>query len=146
MKKIRTESDFAILATLFFETRQIIRRRVPKKGKKDPNEWIRLETLRFIAGSNDPTMREVALHLHVEAPSATSLIATLHRAGLVERKAGTRDKRVTRVHLTPKGNRILQNYLRQSKILMERVFGKLSEKEIRSLTVLLERLIAAHRD
>ena len=64
------KNDFQELSTLFFEMRQTIRANLPD-GQADPNAWMRCETLRFVSESEGPTMRELAKHLRVTAPSAT---------------------------------------------------------------------------
>ncbi len=140
-----TKNLYADLTSLFFETRQIIRSQVPEKGKKDPNEWMRLELLTFLKQKEAPTMQEIARHLHVEAPSATSLVATLDRAGLIERRAGKADKRVTCIYLTGKGEEKLRKYAVHSSALMERVFKKLRREEIAVLKRILKRVIETNQ-
>lgn len=139
------ESAFKELTSLFFETRQIIRSQIPHKGKKDPNEWLRLEVLRFLGKKEAPTMQMIARHLHVEAPSATSLVATLDRSGLIERRAGTNDRRVTRIYLTKKGMTILRKYEKHSSTIMAHVFHGLSAHDVSTLEAILRRVIESHR-
>src|ERR1700685_3368005 len=97
--------NFSELTSLFFTTRQIIKQQLPKSGNSDPNTWLRFETLRFIAETNNPTMRDVARYLSVKAPSATSLISHLAKSGLIERKGEKGDKRIVRISLTKLGRR-----------------------------------------
>jgi DNA-binding MarR family transcriptional regulator len=134
---------FQELASLFFSTRQIIRAELPA-GKIDPNAWLRSETLRYIAASGGPTMQEVAAYLRVKAPSATSLIANLAARGLVVRRGIARDKRVTRIYLTPRGRTILTASAKRSVAAVRAVFSKLSGAEIHELVRVLRRLRDIH--
>src|ERR1700722_15203592 len=101
-----TERNFQELTSLFFEMRQTIRANLPD-GQADPNAWMRCETLRFIAERDHPTMRQIAKHLRVTAPSATSLVRKLFSLGWIERKASGSDKRVVHVSLTARGQKEL---------------------------------------
>ena len=123
--------------------RQIIRGKLPD-GSADPNNWMRLETLRFIGGAHKPTMQEIAGFLRVKAPSATSLIGYLVRHGFVERFGEERDKRVTRLRLTPKGKKALAAHMRASEVLMRRVFAEFSQRDVEELARILRHLRDTH--
>lgn len=130
------------LASLFFSTRQIIRGKLPQ-GKADPNAWLRFQTMRYIEDSNGPTMREVASYLRIKAPSATSLIAHLVGRGFVRRVAG-KDKRVTRLRLTPRGKKLLAGHDKRSNATMRTVFSQFTDAEVRELVRLLRHLRDIH--
>jgi len=137
------DDTFRDLASLFFTTRQIIRAKIPS-GKADPNAWLRCETLRFIAQADGPTMQDVAAYLRVKAPSATSLIANLDRERAVVRRGEARDKRITRIYLTPHGRKLLAAYTKRSAATMRSVFSKLNAAEIHELGRVLRRLRDMH--
>jgi DNA-binding MarR family transcriptional regulator len=138
-------ATFQELTTLFFSTRQIIREKLPGK-RPDPNAWLRFETLRYIQESKNPTMQDVARHLHVKAPSATSLISYLLRDGFVVRAASSEDRRVVRISLSKKGERLLRGYRVRSTATMRKVFMKLGTREIQNLVRILRRVQDIHRD
>lgn len=54
-----------------------------------------------------PTVKDVAAALGVASPSAVELIARMVEAGLLQRFADPEDGRVTRLHLTSLGHRLL---------------------------------------
>jgi len=54
-----------------------------------------------------PTVKDVAAALGVASPSAVELIARMVGAGLLERRSDGRDARVTRLHLTVLGQRLV---------------------------------------
>lgn len=54
-----------------------------------------------------PTVKDVAAALGVASPSAVELIGRMVDAGLLERRSDGRDARVTRLHLTVLGQRLV---------------------------------------
>jgi len=54
-----------------------------------------------------PTVKDVAAALGVASPSAVELIGRMVGAGLLERRSDRRDARVTRLHLTALGQRLV---------------------------------------
>lgn len=141
MKKEKTSDElFAELASLFFTTRQIIRQQVPDGGKADPNAWQRAEILKYVAKAKEPTMHDVADYLRVKAPSATSLIANLDKAGMIVRTSGSKDKRVVRISLTAKGRSAVAAATARSGAMMRGAFAKLTAQEVEQLAAILRRL------
>ena len=105
-----------------------------------------LETLDFIARTpHAPTMRELAGHLRIKAPSATVLVDELVRARLVVRAHGTLDKRAVGLALTAHGRRMLK----QSTARREKVIGQLlkplSARDRAALNRILARIIATNQ-
>lgn len=134
--------NFQELTSLFFEMRQKIRANLPQ-GEANPYRWMRCETLQFIDEHQRPTMQEIAKHLQVTAPSATSLIRKLSSLGWIERKTGS-DKRVVRILLSAKGKRELIRYRKQSQKTMQKVFSKLPERDLQHLRRVLRSLNDIH--
>jgi DNA-binding MarR family transcriptional regulator len=143
MSKPDMKRTYRELSALFFATRQIIRSKLPDGGA-DPNAWLRFETLRFIEGRGEPTMREVASYLHIKAPSATSLVSHLAKMGLVERRVGKEDRRVKRLMLTAQGRRALAAYHTRTERILHDVFSRLPEGDIRELARLLRQVRELH--
>ncbi len=135
---------FSELATLFFSTKQIMRKQMPNNGHTDPNAWLRFETMRFIGEMKEPSMQDLAEYLRIKAPSATSLVAHLVEAGFVERKSEAGDKRVVRVALTPHGKKEVADYMARSVVTMRKTFSKLDQREVAALSDILRHLRDAH--
>lgn len=135
---------FQQLASLFFSTRQIIRAKLPD-GKADPNAWLRFQTMRYIEDSDGPTMQEVAAYLRIKAPSATSLVRHLVAQGKVRRTTG-KDKRFTRLLLTPRGKKILVECQRRSNDTLKEVFADFKPADVRELVRILAHLQHLHGD
>jgi len=138
------ENQFSELASLFFSTKQIMKKQMPTNAHSDPNSWLRFETMKFIDVSGEPTMRDIAEYLRIKAPSATSLIAHLASLGLIVRKVEKDDKRIVRIALSPKGAKEVDAYTKRSIVTMRKTFSKLDAKEIQTLVTILKHLRAAH--
>jgi len=141
----KNKQQFTELSQLFFGTRQLIRSKLPN-NKADPNEWMRCEMLRHIRfAKTPPTMRELADYLHVKAPSATSVVIRLEREGFLARVREAKDKRIVRLVLSPKGEKRVARYVADSSRIMEKVFSKISDQDVASLSRILRSVQKAHQ-
>ncbi|MDR3571489.1 MAG: MarR family transcriptional regulator [Candidatus Pacebacteria bacterium] len=138
-----SKNNFQELTSLFFETKQTIRANLPRRP--DPNAWMRCETLRFIDEHEQPTMREIAKHLQVTAPSATSLMRKLFELGWIERTSSGSDKRIVRISLTADGRREVVHYRKQGEKTMKKVFSKLPERDLAHLKRILRTVNTIHK-
>ncbi len=133
-------SIYGELSGLFFETRQIIKQKMPGTDHADPNAWMRLQTMQFIDRSKSATMHDVAEYLHIKAPSATSVVSYLVARGMIVREIGS-DRREVRLSLTPFGKKTLKKYGSSSEKMMRHAFSTLEESEVGSLCSILRKLI-----
>ncbi len=137
------ENVYRELPGLFFETRQIIRQQLPSSKQSDPNAWMHLQTMDFIARNGTPTMQEVASYLRIKAPSATSLVSNLVSQGAVARTIGA-DRRQVVLSITSVGKKMLKSYGAESQKMMRSAFSTLDKKEVGSLCSILKKLIRGH--
>jgi DNA-binding MarR family transcriptional regulator len=144
MWKRNMEQTYSELASLFFSMKQLLRSQLPTNRAMDPNAWLRFETLRFIDRAGPVSMRQLADHFRVKAPSATSLVHSLVKERLVERLEAEEDRRVVRIRLSKKGNTALETYERASVQALQKVFSRLKEEEIEKLISILRRLESVH--
>jgi DNA-binding MarR family transcriptional regulator len=80
---------------------------------------------------SDPTVKDVAEALGVASPSAVELIARMVAAGLLDRRADPSDGRVTRLHLTRLGRKLMHQ-------LSESHLPRLRDLHLRGLELLAE--------
>ncbi len=85
-------------------------------------------------------MKEIADHLSITAPSATSLTGGLVKSGLVAKVLDCRDKRTSRLKLTAKGEDELKKSLIRGTRLLKGLFDALSEEEFVAFTRALEQM------
>lgn len=139
-KRVHSSRDVATTVSLFFAVRRIMRTTLAKRAGVDPATWPRIETLQFIADHTAPQMKEVAEHLSITAPSATTLVNSLVKRGLVAHRVDASDRRSTRLILTKKGKAELKYVVTRGTRLLGGLFDTLSPKELILFTKLLTRL------
>ncbi|NLZ39151.1 MAG: MarR family transcriptional regulator [Firmicutes bacterium] len=75
-------------------------------------------------------LSELGRYLDLRKGSLTSLIDSLERAGLVERRLDKQDRRKTKLFLTAAGEEYYQQIMLQSKRTYYKLFSKLPKEEI----------------
>ncbi len=95
------------IGTLLGQVSRLLRRRFDERargiGVTRP-QWLVLGLLKLHAGSNQGTLAEL---LEVEPITLGRMIDRLQEAGLVERRADPADRRAWRIHLTERGEGLL---------------------------------------
>jgi DNA-binding MarR family transcriptional regulator len=86
-------------------------------------------------------MSELAEFTTVDRTTLTRTVDQLVRRGLVARHASERDRRQVMVALTDQGDRCFQSAVDALKAYNTRVLNGLSEREIRTLRALLQRIL-----
>jgi MarR family transcriptional regulator, organic hydroperoxide resistance regulator len=101
---------------------------------------LQLHTLNFLKQKGSVPMSEIALHFHIELPSATSLLNKLVTLQLVKRESDEKDRRMVRITLTEAGNDILKKAMDEKLAHIEHMLSYLSDSEQHELLRLLEKL------
>lgn len=104
---------------------------------------IQLQTLIFIKQNPTTPMKAVAEYLRVELPSATSIVEKLVKLSYVKRQTDTEDRRLVLLHLTPKGESLLADAMKERSKNMEHILSYLSEKDRDELSRIFDTLIKA---
>ena len=86
-------------------------------------------------------MNELAHFLKVTRPAATGLVDRLIAQGLVSREGDSRDRRIVRVRLTPKGRRILSDIWEQKRRMLQEVFGRIAPARRQQYLQTLEQVV-----
>ena len=92
------------------------------------------------------TQQELAERLLVTKGNVVGLIDRVSAAGWVERRPDPEDRRANRLYLTDTGRKLLAEAWPCQIALGRKVFGTLTEGELRLMHELLERLDDASRD
>jgi DNA-binding MarR family transcriptional regulator len=128
------------LISLMFTTGRLIREKSRETGTLDPISVLQLESLHFIGTHDRPTMKQVADHLSITPPSATSIIDALVKAKQIERAADTTDRRVVRLTLTTAGKKALEAGFKLQTKRVGEVLAKLDSEEQAHLVQILKKL------
>lgn len=92
------------------------------------------------------TQQELAERLLVTKGNVVGLLDRVSAAGWVERRADPDDRRANRVYLTDRGRKLLAQAWPSQIALTRKVFGTLTNGELRLMHELLERLEQATQD
>ena len=89
------------------------------------------------------TQQELAERLLVTKANVVGLIDRVGAAGWVERRPDPEDRRVNRLYLTDAGRKLARAAAPGQHALVKKIFGSLTEAELRQLHALLGRLDGA---
>ena len=99
------------------------------------------EMLAFISEERSPTMRDIATHFKITAPSATSLVEELERGGYITRIRDKSDRRAVRVAITLAGKRTASLIAKKRKEVLGGVISGLSENDKKDLNRILSHIV-----
>ncbi len=86
------------------------------------------------------TVSNLAQSLTVTPGAATQLVEALVRLGLVEREADPTDKRVTKLRLSPAGQKNVRTMKQHKLVKITQVLSVLDDQELKTLTMLLKKV------
>lgn len=89
------------------------------------------------------TMKELADHLGITSPSATSLVDRLVKAGWVVRIADKDNRKLVRLQMAAAGKRAMNDVMKLQAKAMEEVLSYLEKDEQRDFARILHRLHSA---
>jgi DNA-binding MarR family transcriptional regulator len=128
------------LIRLMFSIALILKEEVKANQRTYKLSSAHIDLLKYIHENNAPTMKDIAEHLFVSAPSATSFTDTLIKAGYLRRVLDEEDRRIIRVTLTSKGQGELRSLILTVKKRVTEVLDELDEEERQCLKEALELL------
>jgi DNA-binding MarR family transcriptional regulator len=102
-----------------------------------------LRLMFFLQIQPGATLRELAAHLKVSAPTASGLVDRLTRHEYVSRKEDAQDRRFVRHEITERGRQIVAELEREGRALMTAIFTQLDDEDMGALMRGLEALVAA---
>jgi DNA-binding MarR family transcriptional regulator len=93
----------------------------------------RLSALSVVVFGGPVTLGELARAEQVKPPTMTRIVTGLENDGLVRREGDKRDKRLTRIYATPKGQKVLMAGRARRVELLASAVESLSAKELADL-------------
>jgi len=100
------------------------------------------EALMVLKEGGSLAMGELCQRVGSACSTATDLIDRMERNGLVERVRDPRDRRVIRLHITPKGDEVVERVIEASRTNLARKLQGLCDEEKEQLLRTLEQLQA----
>lgn len=146
MKKINKNKRIEYLISLFFNTGRLIKEQSCSNKNLKPTSihyqhfsMLRIEVVQLIEAEK-PTMKRIAEYLHIKAPSATSLVNGLVKAGYVKRTTDKKDRRIVQTTITDRGKIFLKDGLRQMTEKLKEVLLRLEQKQIDNFIKMMEEI------
>ncbi len=102
-----------------------------------PQLWV----LECLSRRGECPMNELARSLGVSRPAATGLIDRLIAQQLVRRESDPKDRRVVKIRISAKGDRILAHIWEQKQRALTRVFGQISTRARAQYLATLEQVV-----
>jgi DNA-binding MarR family transcriptional regulator len=91
------------------------------------------QVLHRIREENKKTVSELSDCMVVSRPSVSRAVDELVRAGLIERKGDSVDRRVVYLKPSAKGEEIISKVHAKNNVIMQEVFSSLDDRELKSL-------------
>ena len=96
--------------------------------------------LNYLAENNGSIQKDIAKNCNIEPATATSILATMERAGFIERKPNPNDKRIMNVYLTEKGRKTQINSQEAMCKIERQCFKGFTEEEKEKAKEIFERM------
>ncbi len=128
------------IAELVMHFQDAIRKDVQAKLPESCS-FIHLKTLSFIARERSPSMTEIAEYLKITSPGTTMIIDKLVEVSEIDRKADPNDRRVVRLVITEKGQKILDHGMNSVKKVISSRLALLNKSEQKQFIHILKKLI-----
>ena len=142
MKKAlaQADSDTEEIFSLLFEVGRVMRQACAT-ASDTPFSLAHIETIRFVHEKHDPTMRDLAEHLRVTAPSASALVDDLVAKKHLIRREDPADRRLVRISLSTEGKEFLVKVLKLRRRALQDLLARLPSKDKREFARILSLLV-----
>lgn len=114
-----------------------------RRGLGPDLSLARFDLLAQLSREDGQTLAQLSRRMLVTAGNLTGLVDRAERDTIVERRPDPSDRRLTRVYLTPRGQKLAQKAIARHAELAEEILGPLEGKERDELRRLLGRLRVA---
>lgn len=103
---------------------------------------LQIQALLYLHNHPHVQMRDIATHFSIEMPTATNLITKLVKEDLVARRADEEDRRLVRIVLTKKGQKLFEDAMRERNQKITLLLSVLTKSEQDDLLTIISHLIA----
>jgi len=122
---------------LLFQISRLMKRKMVTSKELGELSVLHIQTLMFLKDSDGATMSDIAEFLHIELPSATSLVNKLVRKNLAKRSSDKEDRRVVKIDLTETGTKLLVKAIDVRTKKLEQLLSYLSVDQVNNLLTIL---------
>src|SRR5262249_34732337 len=108
-------------------------------------QYSLLRAVASLQGSEGVSIGIVAEHLHVTSAFITAQSAALAQRSLLKKKEDAADRRISRISLTPTGERLVNEIVNEVRPINDIFFGGLQKAEFDALSAIMEKLVDCSR-
>lgn len=98
------------------------------------------EVLSFVLENQSPTMKDISQYLNITPPSATTIIESMQKKGLIKRISEPKDRRSIKIILTTKGKDFLTKTHKAKFQVLKKLIAKLEDSEQKEFIRLLNKI------
>ena len=103
--------------------------------------FVQMNALMRLKEENRPCVSEFAKYFRVAIPTATVLLDKLAGLQLIAKKEDSHDRRVTRIQLTQKGERLLKEGMKGRERILTQYFARLSAKDKKDFLRIMRKIV-----
>lgn len=104
-------------------------------------EYTFLVSIHHLEDEGDVSVKQLADHLHLSGPFATTMVGKLIRQNLITKETDPSDRRRVCLRVTEQGHQLLARLAPTQRQVNDVQFGSLSTQDFHYLLTLLERLL-----
>jgi len=97
--------------------------------------------LQWLLEGGDLTIGELSNKINLAFSTTTDLVDRMEKKELVERKRDANDRRVVRIHLLPKGQKIIREVIDERRVYLSTVLADVPSNEVDMLHEVMELLL-----
>jgi DNA-binding MarR family transcriptional regulator len=105
-------------------------------------EW---RVMAHLAQNREVSVRDIQRRVDMDKSKVSRAAAHLEETGLIKKRVNAQDRRLIRLALTPKGERVFEQIVPLALDYEAQLLGKLSAAEAASFRAMVDRLLAATR-
>ena len=141
MKKISKNIQEPRLHDALLAVRHAMTSALLLEAKKLGYSLSHFEIVKYVASKGEATMKDIASHLSVTPPSASALVETLVKKGLVSRIETPNDRRTVSIVLLPAAQKIVSSVYKQKDSIFKKMLSKLSKEDKQDVARILIKCI-----
>jgi DNA-binding MarR family transcriptional regulator len=135
---VQDQTDAIVAAALGIS--RTLRKQMHCKPTEGEGNMLQVHALMHIREHEGMTMKEVAEHLQITSPSATSFVNRLVKLGWVQRVTDSENRKLVRIKVSEKGDTMLQATMKQRKEHLRGILSLLPTKDQQDLARILTSL------
>ena len=128
------------LIKVFMKLKRVHRKRCHDEFRKCDISKGQPKILNYLAENDGSIQKDIARNCNIEPATVTSILSTMEKAGFIERRLNTSDRRIINVYLTEKGKITQKNSQRAICEIEKECFRDFTQEEKEQAKSFFERM------